>query len=226
MTTALIVPAAGKGERLGSGQPKALAEIAGRPMLVHAVHAALASGVVGVVAVAAPPGREAHVRELLEALVAHPIVVTGGPTRRESVAAALSALPPDVDRVLVHDAARCLTPPEVFVAVAQAVADGSAAVVPGVPVPDTVKEVAGDVVTGTPDRTALRAVQTPQGFLRETLEHAHATDPRQEVTDDAGMVEHAGGEVRMVSGHEEAFKVTRPLDMVLAEAVLARRAGR
>jgi 2-C-methyl-D-erythritol 4-phosphate cytidylyltransferase len=223
MTIGLIVPAAGRGERLGAGVPKALLPLAGQPLLVHAVRGALSSRVVGVVVVAAPADRVAEVRGLLAAEVAELRVVSGGDDRRESVARALAELPPEVDTVLVHDAARCLTPPAVFAAVAAALAGGAAAVVPAVPVADTVKQVAHGVVVGTPDRDTLRAVQTPQGFRRDVLERAHATEPGA-ATDDAGLVERLGFEVRVVAGHEEAFKITRSLDLVLAEAILDRRA--
>jgi 2-C-methyl-D-erythritol 4-phosphate cytidylyltransferase len=223
MTIGLIVPAAGRGERLGAGVPKALLPLAGQPLLVHAVRGALSSRVVGVVVVAAPADRVAEVRGLLAAEVAELRVVSGGDDRRESVARALAELPPEVDTVLVHDAARCLTPPAVFAAVAAALAGGAAAVVPAVPVADTVKQVAHGVVVGTPDRDTLRAVQTPQGFRRDVLERAHATEPGA-ATDDAGLVERLGFEVRVVAGHEEAFKITRSLDLVLAEAILGRRA--
>jgi 2-C-methyl-D-erythritol 4-phosphate cytidylyltransferase len=223
MTIGLIVPAAGRGERLGAGVPKALLPLAGQPLLVHAVRGALSSRVVDVVVVAAPADRVAEVRGLLAAEVAELRVVSGGDDRRESVARALAELPPEVDTVLVHDAARCLTPPAVFAAVAAALAGGAAAVVPAVPVADTVKQVAHGVVVGTPDRDTLRAVQTPQGFRRDVLERAHATEPGA-ATDDAGLVERLGFEVRVVAGHEEAFKITRSLDLVLAEAILGRRA--
>lgn len=222
VTTGLIVPAAGRGERLGAGLPKALLPLAGEPLLVHAIRGALASGVVDAVAVAAPPDRLDEVHALLNDQVTKLVTVAGGADRRESVARALAALPPDVDTVLVHDAARSLAPPEVFAAVAAAVADGAAAVVPALPVSDTVKQVERGVVVGTPDRNTLRAVQTPQGFRRDVLERAHAATTGA-VTDDAGLVEQLGYQVRVVAGHEEAFKITRPLDLVLAEAVVARR---
>ncbi|HEX6326959.1 MAG TPA: 2-C-methyl-D-erythritol 4-phosphate cytidylyltransferase [Jiangellaceae bacterium] len=223
MTIGLIVPAAGRGERLGAGVPKALLPLAGQPLLVHAVRGALSSRVVDVVVVAAPADRVAEVRGLLDAEVTEVRVVSGGDDRRESVARALAELPPEVDAVLVHDAARCLTPPAVFAAIAAALAGGAAAVVPAVPVADTVKQVAHGVVVGTPDRDTLRAVQTPQGFRRDVLERAHATEPGA-ATDDAGLAERLGFEVRVVAGHEEAFKITRSLDLVLAEAILDRRA--
>lgn len=223
MTIGLIVPAAGRGERLGAGIPKALLPLAGQPLLVHAVRGALSSRVVDVVVVAAPADRVAEVRSLLAGEATELRVVRGGDDRRESVARALAELPPEVDTVLVHDAARCLTPPAVFAAVAAALAGGAAAVVPAVPVADTVKRVAHGAVVGTPDRDMLRAVQTPQGFRRDVLEQAHATEPGA-ATDDAGLVERLGFEVRVVAGHEEAFKITRSLDLVLAEAILGRRA--
>lgn len=223
MAIGLIVPAAGRGERLGADIPKALLPLAGLPLLVHAVRGALSSRVVEVVVVAAPADRVDEVRGMLAGEVTELRVVSGGDDRRESVARALVELPAEVDAVLVHDAARCLTPPAVFAAVAAALAGGAAAVVPAVPVADTVKQVAHGVVVGTPDRDALRAVQTPQGFRRDVLERAHATEPGA-VTDDAGLVERLGFQVSVVAGHEEAFKITRSLDLVLAEAILDRRA--
>jgi 2-C-methyl-D-erythritol 4-phosphate cytidylyltransferase len=150
--------------------------------------------------------------------------VTGGSTRTESVSAGLDVLPSSVDVVLVHDAARALTPAEVFRRVATAVAAGSAAVVPVLAVVDTVKVVENGVVTATPDRSSLRAVQTPQGFAADVLRAAHAStaarDPQ--ITDDAMLMEARGATVAVVDGDSLAFKVTTPLDLVFAEAVLAR----
>jgi 2-C-methyl-D-erythritol 4-phosphate cytidylyltransferase len=222
MTTACILVAAGSGDRLGPGGPKALRVIGDVPVLVHAVRAAVASGSVDTVVVTAPPGDTDRFRDLLEGSAPHLLVVPGGQTRRRSVAAALAAVPQSVDVVLVHDAARCLAPPALFAAVAKAVADGADAVVPAVPVADTVKQVDGEVVVATLDRSRLRAAQTPQGFRRAVLEHAHATVD-DDATDDAAMVEKAGATVRVVPGDDEAFKITRPPDLVFAEAVLHRR---
>jgi 2-C-methyl-D-erythritol 4-phosphate cytidylyltransferase len=222
---AAIVPAAGRGERLGPGAPKALRLLGGVPLLVHAVRNLAAARLVDLVVVAAPPDQVTAVRALLAdhhtGATLH--VVPGGPTRPESVRAALAALPDAVGVVLVHDAARPLAPVELIDAVASAVRAGADAVVPGLPVTDTVKRVDGDVVTETVDRSALRSVQTPQGFRRTVLEEAHLALSDGGVTDDAGLVERAGYSVIVVPGAEEAFKVTRPLDLVLAEAVLARR---
>lgn len=225
---AALVPAAGRGERLGPGAPKAIREIAGTPMLVHAVKALAASPVVDVVVVAAPSDYREDVGSLLQPqeFSAEVFVVAGGESRSESVARALIALPDDVDVVLVHDAARPLIPPEVITNVVAAVRNGHAAVVPVVPLVDTIRTVSGDASLGaTVSRDSLRAVQTPQGFTRDVLQRAHA-EVDAPVTDDAGMVERLGVAVHAVDGHEDAFKVTRPLDVVLAEALIEHRRTR
>lgn len=222
---AALVPAAGKGERLGPGAPKALREIAGTPMLVHAVKALADSPAVDLVIVAAPTVNVEEVRALLERqeFAADVSVVAGGDSRSESVARALIALPEDIDVVLVHDAARPLVPVEVVTNVVAAVRDGHNAVIPVLPVIDTIKSITDEgEILGTVPRGQLRATQTPQGFRREVLQRAHA-EVDAPVTDDAGMVESLGIAVHAVDGHEEAFKVTRPLDFVLAEALVARR---
>ncbi|WP_018548423.1 2-C-methyl-D-erythritol 4-phosphate cytidylyltransferase [Streptomyces sp. LaPpAH-108] len=230
---AAVIPAAGRGVRLGPGAPKALRALNGTPMLIHAVRALAASRSVSLVVVVAPPDGAAEVKSLLEA---HELpqwtdflVVPGGESRQESVRLGLDALPPEYDVVLVHDAARPLVPVDTVDAVVEAVRGGAPAVVPALPLADTVKEVepaavpgAPEPVLGTPERARLRAVQTPQGFDRATLMRAHES-VTEDVTDDASMVERLGARVVTVPGHEEAFKVTRPLDLVLAEAVLNRR---
>ncbi|MDQ0749415.1 2-C-methyl-D-erythritol 4-phosphate cytidylyltransferase [Streptomyces africanus] len=231
--TAAVIPAAGRGVRLGPGAPKALRALGGTPMLIHAVRAMAASRAVSLVVVVAPPEGAAEVKSLLDAHALPErtdfLVVPGGQTRQESVKLGLDALPPGHDIVLVHDAARPLVPVDTVDAVIEAVREGAPAVVPALPLADTVKQVepAGapgepEPVVATPERARLRAVQTPQGFDRTALVRAHET-VTGDVTDDAGMVEQLGLTVVAVPGHEEAFKVTRPLDLVLAEAVLARR---
>ncbi|MFJ9541614.1 2-C-methyl-D-erythritol 4-phosphate cytidylyltransferase [Streptomyces sp. NPDC101225] len=231
--TAAVIPAAGRGVRLGPGAPKALRALGGTPMLIHAVRAMAASRAVSLVVVVAPPDGAAEVKSLLDAHALPDrtdfLVVPGGGSRQESVQLGLDALPPDYDIVLVHDAARPLVPVDTVDGVIEAVRAGAPAVVPALPLSDTVKEVepaevpgAPEPVVATPVRSRLRAVQTPQGFDRATLIRAHE-EVTEDVTDDASMVEKLGSTVLLVPGHEEAFKVTRPLDLVLAEAVLARR---
>ncbi|MER5444772.1 2-C-methyl-D-erythritol 4-phosphate cytidylyltransferase [Streptomyces sp. NPDC002766] len=230
--TAAVIPAAGRGVRLGPGAPKALRALGGTPMLVHAVRAMAASRAVSLVVVVAPPDGAAEVKSLLDAHALPErtdfLVVPGGDSRQESVRFGLDALPPDYDIVLVHDAARPLVPVDTVDAVIEAVRAGAPAVVPALPLADTVKEVGPaepgepEPVVATPSRARLRSVQTPQGFDRATLVRAHE-EVTEDVTDDASMVERLGLSVVVVPGHEEAFKVTRPLDLVLAEAVLARR---
>ena len=175
--TAVLVPAAGRGERLGPGAPKALRLLGGVPMLVHAVRALAASRAVDIVVVAAPEGDVDEVSAILADQVdsAEVIIVSGGDTRQGSVARALIVLPDEVDVVLVHDAARPLVPAELVSAVVAAVRSGHVAVVPGLAVVDTIKSVdEADDVSGTIDRSILRAVQTPQGFTRTVLQQAHA----------------------------------------------------
>jgi 2-C-methyl-D-erythritol 4-phosphate cytidylyltransferase len=234
MSIAGVVPAAGRGERLGPGEPKALRLLAGSPLLVHAVRALSVAQLVDIVVVAAPPDRVPAVRSLLTAdglaadVDADVQVVAGGATRQLSVRAALDHLPAEVDVVLVHDAARPLAPPELVDSVARAVRGGLPAVVPGLPVADTVKRVGADgVVTDTVDRATLRAVQTPQGFRRDVLYAAHQRVAEEAggppITDDAGLVERLGVPVHVIPGAAEAFKVTTPLDLTFAEALLAGR---
>lgn len=224
--TAAVIPAAGRGERLGPGAPKALRTLGGLPLVVHAVKAVAASPLVDIVVVAAPEEALDEMRAVLRTLdvPAEVSVVAGGDTRVDSVARALLTLSPDVDIVLVHDAARPLVPVEVVTAVAQAVRDGKDAVIPVLPVVDTIKNVDLDgAVQATVDRDTLRIVQTPQGFRRELLQRAHAASDGAGITDDAGLVEALGYTVTTVPGHDEALKVTRPFDIYVAEAILARR---
>jgi len=220
---AALIPAAGRGERLSGDRPKALREIAGIPMLVWAVDALVSSAVVDLLVVAAPADYMAEVRAMLGPDV---VVVAGGPTRASSVRCALEALPPGFDIVLVHDAARPFVPVSVVAAVVAAVRAGHPAVVPVLPLPDTVKRVAPNgTVAETPPREELVAVQTPQGFARDVLIAAHQQGPG-EATDDAALVERLGRPVWTVMGSDRSFKVTRPIDLLLAEAMaLAVRRG-
>jgi 2-C-methyl-D-erythritol 4-phosphate cytidylyltransferase len=150
-------------------------------------------------------------------------VVAGGSTRQASVACGLAAVSHDVDAVLVHDVARPFAPRDVIDRVLAALAAGADAVIPACPITDTVKRVdASGAVVETIDRSALRAVQTPQGFRRSVLVAAHTLGARTVATDDAALVEAQGGRVVVVDGADESFKITRPWDLLLAEAVAAR----
>ena len=221
MTVGVVVPAAGQGLRLGAGRPKALAELAGEALLVHAVRGLRAAPSVELVVVAAPAQELATMQALLAPYDV--LVVAGGATRQDSVGLALAALPARVELVLVHDAARCLTPVTVIEAVVAALRGGAQAVVPVLPVVDTIKRVDQyGVVLETVDRSALRISQTPQGFVRRLLERAHAAASAGH-TDDASLVEALGLPVATVAGSPESFKVTAPQDLVLAQALLAAR---
>ena len=220
-----IVPAAGSGERLGAGRPKALVAVAGVPMVVRAVDGLLSSGVVDDVVVVAPVD---HLAETAAVLPAPARVVAGGADRVASVALGLAAVR-DADVVLVHDAARCLCPGDVARAVVAAVRDGHGAVIPALPVADTVRRVdPGGRVVDLVDRTGLLAVQTPQGFRPDVLRRAHeaavGSSAAARATDDAGLVEALGGEVVTVPGDPRAFKITTPLDLAMAEALLGAAA--
>ncbi|MER7168837.1 2-C-methyl-D-erythritol 4-phosphate cytidylyltransferase [Micromonospora sp. NPDC000207] len=217
---AVLVPAAGAGVRLGPGGPKALRTLAGEPLLVHAVRRLAAAASVHTVVVAAPAAEVDHVRRRL-APVAPVTVVPGGAERQASVAAALAVVPAGPEIVLVHDAARALTPSDLIESVAAAVRAGHDAVIPVLPVVDTIRRVdAGEQALGTVDRSTLRSVQTPQGFRRSVLAAAHAA-AADSLTDDAGLVERQGVPVRCVPGSEYALKITRPFDLTLAEHLLA-----
>jgi 2-C-methyl-D-erythritol 4-phosphate cytidylyltransferase len=215
-----VVPAAGSGVRLAAGVPKAFCEIDGRTLLECAVAGLLESGVVDQVVVAVPSDRIDQAGRLLGDRAT---VVAGGADRVESVRLALSALPPAAEFVLVHDAARALTPPGLVVRVVDALRSGQVAVVPALAVSDTIKAVdANGVVLGTPERAGLRAVQTPQGFATELLLRAYARAGDADFTDDASLVEHLGGQVQVVDGDPLAFKITTGLDLLLAETVVRR----
>ncbi|MBF6332758.1 2-C-methyl-D-erythritol 4-phosphate cytidylyltransferase [Nocardia transvalensis] len=217
-----LVPAAGQGVRLGESMPKAFVPVGGSPMLTVAVDGLIASGVVDRIVIMVPAEWRAQAEALVHVNSRVPIsVVTGGSERTDSVRAGLAAAP-EATHVLVHDAARALTPPSLIARVVAELRAGSRAVVPGVPVADTIKSVDSDgEVTGTPDRSVLRAVQTPQGFRAQLLREAYAHDVP--ATDDAGLVERLGVRVRVIPGDPLAFKITTPLDLRLANALLAER---
>lgn len=245
MTTglcAVVIVAAGSGQRLGQGIPKARVPLAGQPMLVHTLRGVIKSGVAAQICVAVPAGDEAmeQICQDVQEEAGDEVlwsVVTGGADRSASVSAALEALDSRVTTVLIHDAARALTPTGVFDRVVNALRDGAKAVIPALAVVDTIKTVvpaelpntgAGvEKVAGTSARDRLRAVQTPQGFDLETLRKAYAYAATQDVaeagqiTDDAMLVEAIGQAVYVVQGSTHSLKITTPTDLLLAEAMLA-----
>lgn len=214
-----LVPAAGRGVRLGEVEPKAFVAVGGTPMVRLAVDGLISSGVVDEIYVMVPADLVESALALLPSSDSVR-VVAGAAERTDTVRAGIAAAG-EADFFLVHDAARALTPPELIVRVVAELHRGYSAVVPALPVTDTVKSVDADgVVTGTPDRSSLRAIQTPQGFAADLLRAAYAADIP--ATDDAGLVELLGTKVHTVAGESLAFKITDPLDLCLAEALLAR----
>ncbi|MEV0108752.1 2-C-methyl-D-erythritol 4-phosphate cytidylyltransferase [Nocardia sp. NPDC050799] len=215
-----LVPAAGRGVRLGADEPKAFVPIGGTPMLTLAVNGLVAAAVVDEIIVMVPAEHVDRTAALLPSDAPVRIVV-GGAERTDSVRAGLAAAG-DTAFFLVHDAARALTPPALIARVVDELRAGHSAVVPALPVVDTVKTVdSGGNVTGTPDRGALRAIQTPQGFAAGALRAAYAD--AGSATDDAGLVERLGVGVRTVTGDPLAFKITTPFDLRLAESLLTAR---
>jgi 2-C-methyl-D-erythritol 4-phosphate cytidylyltransferase/2-C-methyl-D-erythritol 2,4-cyclodiphosphate synthase len=214
MSISVIIPAGGSGERLGAKLPKALVQLAGRTLIEHAV--AQMSPIADEIIVAAPKGLERTFQELLGSEV---IVVTGGITRTESVNAGLRLLSKDAKFVLVHDAARPLASTDLARRIIKELQAGADAVIPGLKVADTIKRVNVDgFVTKTPNRAKLRAIQTPQGFTRETLVTAHKLN--SEATDDAALVEELDIPVKVILGEDRALKITTPDDLGRAQRFL------
>lgn len=220
-----VLTAAGSGSRLGCEVPKALVELSGRPLVWWAARGLRAGGV-GTIVVTAPAASLDEFRAGIADIGGVEVVVGSDRSRQASVALGLAALGQrnEGDVVLVHDAARPLTPAQVTARVIDAVRAGAGAVIPVLPVTDTLKSVdASGVITGTPRRADMVAVQTPQGFRWDVLTRAHevgaslGADEAVAATDDAGLVEAIGAVVHTVAGDERSLKVTRPLDLSLAQ---------
>src|SRR4051794_32132769 len=214
MKAAALLVAAGSGERLGADRPKAFVVLAGRPMLEWSLDAIKAAGIIDVV-VAAPAGYDLAAQGAL--------TVEGGATRSASVRAALAAAPADAEAIVVHDAARPLVEAALFAQAIAALADADAAVA-AAPVTDTIKEAGPDhVVRRTHDRSVLWAVQTPQAFRRAALTAALDVDDATlaQATDDAWLVERAGGTVVVVPSSPRNLKVTTGFDLEVADRLLS-----
>lgn len=241
MSVVAVIAGAGSGTRFGSTGPKALVKLGGEALVVHAVRSMWQSGVVDHCVVTAPANALGAFRECLDAAGLQADVVAGGSTRQASVAAGLEAGRAAIgsggseDLVLIHDAARALTPPAHIRRVVEALRAGHRAVVPALKVIDTIKQVGpalhdgAEPVEATLDRSQLRAMQTPQGFTMETIMRAHelyaerATTEATSAPDDAYLAELIGEQVVLVEGSQEALKITQPLDLAIAELFLAQQ---
>lgn len=232
-TLGVIVVAAGRGVRLNAGKPKAFVELAGHTLLEHAARTVLSLPGSGQLVLVVPEALAAEALEIAEVASTKDSawdvsVVGGGRERHESVRKGLDALRESITTVLVHDAARPLTPAEVFTRVISSVREHGDAAIPAIPLADTIKRADGQAkVVETVDRSSLVAVQTPQGFPRDLLVAAHesaqarsASEKHGAPTDDAEVVQRFGGTVRIVPGSIHAHKLTQPSDMLVLEGLL------
>lgn len=229
VTAAVIVVAGGVGTRLGRPEPKAFVRVSGRPVLERSLDAIFQLAEPMQVVIVAPRTRletaRAIVRATAGAAAGYVSILPGGATRQASVSIGLSGLQDGVDTVLVHDAARFLTPRSQFERVLGAVRASGAGVIPGLAVTDTIKRRdEHGLVAGTVDRSELVAVQTPQGFPRGQLERAYAA-AGAEYTDDAALFSAAGHDVHLVEGDALAFKITTPWDLHRAEELIRADSG-
>lgn len=219
IATALIV-AAGSGQRLGAPVPKALVPVAGRPMYEWSLLACERADSIGSIVVAVPPGGAA------DFVIPEATLVEGGDSRSKSVANGLATV--KTEFVVVHDAARPLVTPELIDSAVEALvrAPGVDAVIAAAPVTDTIKRVGPDgVVTRTLDRSELRSVQTPQVFRAEVLRRAIASGDVASATDDASLIESAGGTVAVLTAPPTNIKITVSSDFELAGVLLGAAAG-
>ena len=212
--TAAIIAAAGAGNRLGADLPKALVKLVDKTLVEHAV--ANLAPIAQLIIVTAPAGFVEEYKKLLGDAVE---VIEGGVLRSESIRIALSKIPNQYEYVLVHDAARALASTTLAATVIAQLINGEQAVIPALDLIDTIKEVdSKGYVRNTPERSTLRAVQTPQGFIRSVLERAHAASA--DATDDAALVEAIGVAVRVIAGEECALKITTKSDLATATQIL------
>ena len=226
----LLIPAAGSGRRMGSQRNKLLLTLLGKPLLSWTLAAAEASHHITWIGIMGQPEDFPDFEAILGDLsLTKPVkLIQGGATRQESVYNGLQALPPDADRVLIHDGARCLATAQLFDRSADALLSCPGLIV-AVPVKDTIKVVDEHrIVRDTPERSNLWAAQTPQGFEVELLKKCHEEGRLKgwEVTDDAALFEKCGLPVTIVEGEETNLKVTTPVDLALAEFILRQRSDR
>lgn len=225
-----IVVAGGAGERFGDPRGKQFVDLAGMPLVCWSVLALDRSASVASLVVVAPEGREAEMRDVLAShlTLIHPITIaSSGATRQGSVRNGLACVPRGCDLVAVHDGARPLIRPAAIDAVCERVRNDRlvAGAIAANPSTDTLKIAEGETIVSTPDRTYYWSAQTPQVFRLATLVAAHEEAERTGYvgTDDASLVEHAGGRVVLVDTARDNIKVTLPEDLIIAEALLERR---
>jgi 2-C-methyl-D-erythritol 4-phosphate cytidylyltransferase len=221
-TTWAILVAAGSGARLGAERPKAFVALGERVLLAESLERLDTSEWIDAVVVAVPADWEDAAIALAEELVASKVaaVVTGGTTRAASVRAALAQIPDEALVVVVHDAARPLVDDAVIERVILPLGEGYDAVVPALPLADTVKRVERGLVVETVDRSDLVTVQTPQAFTATALRAAYAADEPLAATDCASLVEARGGRVRVVEGDVRLLKITTAADLALVTSWL------
>ena len=222
----LLIAAAGSGKRMGASRNKLLLRLAGRPVLAWTLDAVLAANEIKWIGIVGQPMDRASIMKLVGG-ASKPIKwIDGGSTRQESVQLGLSALPSEAKHVLIHDGARCLIEPELLNRCSKLVAKGIA-VIAATPLTDTVKRVDSQgFIIDTPERSELWAAQTPQGFSVSELSQGHqqAIENHWNVTDDASLYEFLDWPVRILESSYSNIKVTTPFDLIIAEAVLAKRA--
>ncbi len=225
-SVAVVLLAAGKGERLGAKAPKAFVELAGKSLLEHSVFRALATENLKQLIIAVPESHLTQTLEFEKQLSNQGVdirVVVGGATRQQSVSESLAVLGGGIDIVLVHDSARSLASADLFNRVAQAVFENQIGVIPALHVADTIKRYKGDVIQETIERSDLVRAQTPQGFPASVLVAAHV-GATQEFTDDAALIQSIGGTVMMIPGEEQAMKITTAEDFERAQTYLLAHA--
>jgi 2-C-methyl-D-erythritol 4-phosphate cytidylyltransferase/2-C-methyl-D-erythritol 2,4-cyclodiphosphate synthase len=225
-SVAVVLLAAGKGERLGAKAPKAFVELAGKSLLEHSVFRALATENLKQLIIAVPESHLTQTLEFEKQLSNQGVdirVVVGGATRQQSVSESLAVLAGGIDIVLVHDSARSLASTDLFNRVSQAVFENQIGVIPALRVADTIKKYKGDVIQETIERSDLVRAQTPQGFPASVLVAAHV-GATEEFTDDAALIQSIGGTVMMIEGEEQAMKITTTEDFERAQTYLLAHA--